>query len=144
MFYLREIAKNKTTSVRYLFKYLLKTKAYYLHLNFRDFFTNFTFNSTSSSLTPSFLSIFKLFIFTIISYKVYSYLSFITAVSIATVLSIISRVFIAAFWADFIVDFKKVFLTSLMIFIAALKVAFMSVRSPTIVIDYIVISSLFF
>ena len=44
------------------------------------------------------------------------------------------------------VDFRKVFLTLLVIFIAALRVAFMSIiiRSPVIVIGYIVVSSLFF
>jgi len=80
------------------------------------------------------------------SYKVYLYLSFITAVSVAIVLSIIFNIFIAASWADFVVDFRKVFLTLLVIFMAALKVAFVSViiKSPTIVIGCVVVSSLFF
>jgi len=43
-------------------------------------------------------------------------------------------------------DFRKVFLTLLVIFIAASKVAFIFaiIKSPTIVIGYIVVSSLFF
>ena len=95
IFYLRETAKNKTISVCYLFKHLLKTKADYLHLILRDF-TNFIPDFTSLSLTPSFLSIFKLFISAIMSYKLYLYLLFITTVSMAAVLSIVSKVFVAA------------------------------------------------
>jgi len=112
----------------------------YLRLILRDFFTNFTPNSMSLSLTPSFLLIFKPFISVIMSCKLYLYLLFVAAVSIATVLSI---VFVAASWADFVVDFRKVFLTLLVIFMAASKVAFMSaiIRSPAIVI---VVSSLSF
>ena len=61
----------------------------------------------------------------------------------AVVLSKVSEVFMVASWADFIIDFRKVFLTSLVMFIAALEVAFVSaiMRSPIIVI---VVSSLFF
>jgi len=61
----------------------------------------------------------------------------------ATVLSIISKVFIAVSWADFIIDFRKVFLTLLVIFMAASEVAFMSaiIRLPIIVI---IVFSLFF
>jgi len=127
------MVKKKTTSIRYLFEHLLKTKADYLRLILRDFFTNFTPDSTSLSLIPLFLLIFKPFISAIMSYKLYLYLLFVAAVSIATVLSI---VFIAASWADFVVDFRKVFLTSLVIFMAASKVAFVSaiIRSPAIVI----------
>ena len=71
----------------------------------------------------------------------YLYLSFV-----ATVLSVVFRVFIAVSWADFVLDFRKVFLTLLVIFMAALKVAFVSIimRPPAIVIGYIVVSSLFF
>jgi len=94
IFYLEETAKNKTIFICYLFKYLLKTKADYLCLILRDFFINFTLDFTSLSLTPLFLLIFKPFIFAIISYKVYLYLLFITAVSIAIVLSIVSKVFV--------------------------------------------------
>jgi len=45
-----------------------------------------------------------------------------------------------------VVDFKKVFLTLLVIFMVVLKVAFVSVimRSLIIVISYIVVSGLFF
>jgi hypothetical protein len=45
-----------------------------------------------------------------------------------------------------VVDFRKIFQTLLVIFMAALKVAFISViiKSPIIVIGYIVVSSLFF
>ena len=52
------------------------------------------------------------------------------------VLSIVSRVFVAGSWADFVVDFV----------IAALKVAFISaiIGPPAIVIGCIVVSSLFF
>ena len=96
IFYLGETAENKTISVYYLFKHLLKTKADYLRLILGDFFTNFTPNSTSLSLTPLFLLIFKYFISTIIYYKLYLYLLFITTVSVAIVLSIVSRVSVAA------------------------------------------------
>ena len=144
IFYLGEMAKNKTISVCYLFKHLLKTKVDYLHLILRDFFINFTLDFISLSLTPLFLLIFKLLIFTIISYKMYLYLSFITIVSIATVLFIIFKMFITTSQADFVVDFKKIFLTSLVIFIAASKVTFISARLPAIVISYIVVSSFFF
>jgi len=80
------------------------------------------------------------------SYKVYLYLSFIAAVSMAAVLSIVSNVFMAASRADFVVDFRKVFLTLLVIFIAASKVAFIStiMRLPIIVMGCVVVSSLFF
>jgi hypothetical protein len=141
IFYLGGTAKNKTISVRYLCKHLLKTKADYLRLILEDFFTNFTPNSKSSSLTPSFLLIFKLFISAIMSCKLYLYLLFVTIV-----LSIVSTVFVAVSWADFIIDFRKVFLTLLVIFIAALKVAFMSavIRLPAIVMGCVVVSSLFF
>ena len=74
------------------------------------------------------------------SYKLYLYLLFVAAVSIAAVLSI---VFIAVSWADFIVDFRKVFLTLLVIFIAALKVAFVSIIIRSLII-VIVVSSLSF
>ena len=118
----------------------------YLRLILRDFFINFTPNSISLSLTPSFLLIFKLFISAIMFYKVYLYLLFIAVVSVAVVLSIISNIFMAASWADFVVDFRKVFLTLLVIFMVVLKVAFISVimKLPAIVIGYIVVSSLFF
>jgi len=45
-----------------------------------------------------------------------------------------------------VVDFRKVFLTSLVIFIAASEVAFIStiIKSPAIVIGYIIVSSPFF
>jgi len=74
------------------------------------------------------------------SYKLYLYLLFVTIVSVAAVLSI---VFMAASCADFVVDFGKVFLTLLVIFMAALKVAFVSaiIRLPAIVI---MVSSLSF
>ena len=75
------------------------------------------------------------------SYKLYLYLLFVTIV-----LSMVSKMFIAASWADIIINFGKVFLTSLVIFIAASKVAFVSaiIRSPTIVIGCVVVSGLFF
>ena len=44
IFYLGETAENKTISVRYLFKHLLKTKMDYLRLILGDFFTNLTGN----------------------------------------------------------------------------------------------------
>jgi len=80
------------------------------------------------------------------SCKVYSYLSFVAAVSVAAVLSVVSNVFVAASWADFVVDFRKVFLTLLVIFMAASKVAFVSaiMRSPAIVMGCVVVSGLFF
>ena len=90
------MAKNKTISICYLFRHLLKTKVDYLYLIFKNIFTNFIFNFIFLSLTPLFLLIFKFFIFAIISCKVYLYLLFIAVIFVAVVLSRIFRVFIAA------------------------------------------------
>jgi len=80
------------------------------------------------------------------SCKVYLYLLFVAVVSVAVVLSVVFNIFVVAFWADFVVDFRKVFLTLLVIFMVVSKVAFVSViiRSPVIIMGCVVVFCLFF